>query len=177
MIRCAVIAAALALAAPAQAQDAPPEGAPDMTKMGPMAKTVTNEAATQKELAEWFKKNEALGMKCDVEGMADMIDFPVIMMSDNMAGKFGMMQLDRAQWIAMMKPFMDPDAMKDMKMTSKYKCFLMSDDLASCEGALSMTIGKEKAKFNNHVILTRVDGKWKGKTMMEAGWGDMPAPK
>lgn len=176
MKKLAAALVALALAAPAVAQEAPPAGAVDMTKMGPMARPVTREKEIQKELKAWFAAYEEAGEKGDVEAMADMIDFPVMMMSDTMAGKFAMMHLDRASWVGMMKPFMDPEAMKDMKMEHSGKCYLMSDDLASCEGTVKMTVGKTKGTMNNHMIMTRVDGKWKAKSMMEAGWGDMSAP-
>jgi hypothetical protein len=76
-----------------------------------------------------------------------------------------------------MKPFMDPAQMKGMSWSSKEACFLMSDDLASCEENISIQAPKMKGKYNAHTILVRVDGKWKVKEMMEAGWGDMPAPK
>lgn len=176
MIKLAALFLVLAVGAPALAQEAPPAEMPDMSKMGPMARPVKNAAADQKELAAWFKAFEAVGEKGDVEGMADMIDFPTLMMSDSMAGKFSMIQMDRAAWVEMMKPFADPKAMEDIKMDQTVKCFLMSDDLASCEGRVKMTIGKQKSTTNNVTILTRIDGKWKAKAMMEAGWGDMPAP-
>jgi hypothetical protein len=137
---------------------------------------VKREAEGQKELKAWFEAYDQAGKKGDIEAMAAMIDFPVLMMSDTMDGKFKMMEVDRDAWVAMMKPFMSPEMMKDMKMDTTAKCFLMSDDLASCEGHTKMTMGKTKGAANNQMLMTRVDGKWKAKTMVEAGWGDMSAP-
>ena len=169
-----LFALAFLLASPCFA-DAPPEAAVDMSKMGPFAKPVKNEKQDQKELKAWFKAWEAAEKACDVEALANMIDFPVIMMSDSMAGKFSMMQLGRPEWVGMMKPFMTPEAAKEMKMKRSGACFMLSDDLASCEGQMSGSMGPLKGKIRSHGLMTRVDGQWKMKTMVEAGWGDMPA--
>jgi hypothetical protein len=39
-----------------------------------------------------------------------------------------------------------------------------------------MQVGKTRTKNNDQSILIRKDGKWLVKSMMEAGWGDLPAP-
>ena len=175
MLKLITIALALGLALPALAQDAP-AGAPDMTKMGPMAKAVKREAQDKKELDEWFKAWEAAEKKSDIDALAELIDFPVLMMSDSMAGKFAMMPLDRQQWVDMMKPFMTPEMQQSMTAKHKRECLIISDDLASCEGQATVTMGKNKWKIRSQMIMTRTDGKWKAKSLMEAGWGDMQAP-
>ena len=159
------------------AQEAKPAGAPDMRNMGPMARLPKKPQQDQMELKTFFKQWDTVGKKGDVNAMADMIDFPVIMMTDDSKGNFKMEQWNRDQWIGVMKPFMDPAQMKDVKWTSKETCFLISDDVASCEAAVAIQMGKMKGKYNAHSIAIRKDGKWKIKEMMEAGWGDMPAPK
>ena len=161
----------LLLATPALAQDKP--AAPDMSKMGPWAKTVTNEKQSQKDLDAWFKAWMAAEAKGDLDAMVGMLDFPVLMMTDSMAGEFRWTPIQKDAWTAMMKPFMDPGAQKDMKMSGHKKtCYVLSDDLASCEGQVTLAMGKQKMTLKNHWIMTRVGGQWKGKSMMEAGWGD-----
>jgi hypothetical protein len=160
----------------AMAQDKP-AGAPDMKTMGPLSRLPKKAQQNQTELKASFKQWHAVGLKGDVNAMADMIDFPVIMMTDDSKGNFKMEQWNRDQWIAVMKPFMDPAAMKGMSWSSKEACFLLSDDLASCEELISIQGPKMKGKYNAHTILVRIDGKWKVKQMMEAGWGDLPSPK
>lgn len=176
MICCAVVCCALpAFAAEEKPAAAPAAGAMgDMSKMGPMARAPKSEKKDQKELQDWFKAYMAAGKKGDVNAMADMVDFPVMMMTDSMSGKFASSEVNRDQWIAMMKPMMSPEAQKAMKVSGqKGTCHILSDDLASCEGEMTMQMGKQKSKLNNQMTMTRVDGKWKVKTMMEAGWGDM----
>jgi SnoaL-like protein len=163
------------LAGWAMAQDKP--GMPDMRNVGPIARLPKKAQQDKTELKTFFKQWHAVGKKGDVNAMADMIDYPVMMLTDDTKGNVKVEQWNRDQWIAVMKPFMDPAHMKDSKWTSKETCFLMSDDLASCEEDIAMQMGKMKGKYNAHSILIRKDGTWKIKEMMEAGWGDMPAPK
>jgi hypothetical protein len=169
------LAALLCTAASASAADAPPAGGMDMTKVGPVARMPKNEKADQKELAEWFKAYQAADQKNDLDAIVAMTDFPVTMISDTMKGEFKASEVSKDQYVAMMKPFMTPEAKKGMKTSGqKGTCHILSDDLASCEGEYTMEMGKTKAKINNQMLMTRVDGKWKTKTMVEAGWGDMP---
>src|SRR2546421_8349289 len=85
----------LTLGANARAQEkaapaaAPPAGMPDMTKMGPMSKPVRKEAEDKKGVDELFKAVEAAWKKGDAEALAELVDFPVIMMSDDSAGNLG----------------------------------------------------------------------------------------
>ena len=175
---------ALALAAPAFAEDKPAAAAPaaggdmmDMSKHGPLSRTPKNEKQDQKELDAYFKANEDASKKGDLDAMADMIDFPVLMATDDASGKYEAMETSKEQWLGMMKPFVEHmKAAKDVKMTMTGKCFLMSDDLASCEGTTTTEMGKVKGKSNSQMLMIRKDGKWKAKTMVEAGWGGMGAP-
>jgi len=171
--------AAPAAAPAAPAAGAPAAGAPDMTKMGPASRVPKNEKADKKELEAYFKANEEAGKKGDVNAMADMVDFPVTMGTDDSKGVYSQKDVSRDDYIKMMTPFMEmmKNPPKGMKMTMTGQCFILSDDLASCEGANTMTMGKNKTKTNSQMLMVRKDGKWKAKTMVEAGWGDMMAAK
>jgi len=158
------------------AQDKP-AAAPDMKNMGPMVRQPKNSQQDQKELKKFYTDWNGCWKKGDLNAAADLVDFPVMMLTDNTRGEFKGEQWTREQWLGVMKAMMDPAQMKDVKFSSKETCFLMSGDLASCEIAVSMEVGKMKGKFNSHNILIRKDGKWKVKEMMEAGWGDAPSPK
>jgi ketosteroid isomerase-like protein len=175
LLSCLVV---IGLAAPAFAEDKAPAaaaGAPDMTKFGPMVHQPKNEKADKKELDEFFKAWQAAGQKGDVTALADMMAFPALMQSSGTKG-FDQMPMTKEQWVGMMTPMMEhmKDMPKDTKMSMKATCVMMDDDLASCEGEHSMTSAKMKGKFNAQTIMVRVDGKWKVKSMLEAGWGDMP---
>lgn len=163
-------------AAPNKPAAANQAGMMDMSKAGPMTRLPKNAQDDHKQLDEFFKSWAAASQKGDVETMASMVDFPVMMMTDNSKGVFSESNMSRDQWMAVMKPGMDPAKMKDVKMSHSGKCFLLSDDLASCEAVAGFQMGKMKGQFNTQSIMVRKDGKWMMKSMMESGWGDMPMP-
>ena len=55
---------------------------------GPMTRLPKDEKKDKKELEAFGKAFEAAAMKGDVEAMAGMVDFPVIMLTDNSKGVF-----------------------------------------------------------------------------------------
>jgi uncharacterized protein (TIGR02246 family) len=163
---------AAAPAAPAGAS-APPAGAMDMSKVGPMSRPVTKE--DKKGVDALYKAMEDAWKKGDADAVAENVDFPVIMMSDDSSGKVQHFEASRDQWIGMMKPML-ANMPKDAKMTHKHTPYFLSDDLAISIEEISMTMGKTKGKWKAMSVLTLRDGKWKVKQMTEAGWGDMKPP-
>jgi hypothetical protein len=171
--------AALVFAVPrvAMATHTPDTAAGDQPMFGPMTRLPKDEKKDKKELEAFGKAFEAAAMKGDVETMAGMVDFPVIMLTDNSKGVFSSTEMTHDQWVGVMKPAMDKmKDMKDMKMSKKTEIDIFSDDLASCDSQVSMKMGKMKGNYRSESTMVRVNGAWKIKTMMEAGWGDMKMP-
>jgi hypothetical protein len=158
-----------AAAAPAAAA---PSGMPDMSKMGPMSRPVTK--PDKKGVDDLYKTFEAAMMKGDANAAADLVDFPVIMLSDDSKGVVKHFEATREQWLGIMSPFIT-NPPKDMKHSSKHAPTFLSDTLAVSVETTTMTMGKVKGKWSSMSVLTVVDGKWKFKEMSEAGWGDMPS--
>lgn len=150
-----------------------PSGMPDMTKQGPMSRPVTKQ--DKKGIDDLYKAFEEAMKKGDVNAAADLVDFPVIMLSDDAKGAVKHFNSTREQWTAMFAPFMQ-NMPKDMKMSNKHTATFLSDTLAVSVETNSMTMGKTKGKWNSASFVTLVDGKWKFKQMAEAGWGDMAPP-
>jgi ketosteroid isomerase-like protein len=195
MIKLATVLCGLALATPAMAQApaqpaAPPHGAaapappaaapaaPDMTKMGPMTRKVAKE--DKKGIADFYKAWEEGFKKSDINALVALVDFPVIMMSDNSKGEEGHFEANREQWTKMFSAFLATP--KDVKFSSKQAPTFLSETLAVVIESMNMTAGKTKGSWKGFSVLTLKDGKWKLKQMAEAGWGDMapagaPAPK
>ena len=151
---------------------APPPGGMDMTKVGPMSRKVTKE--DKKGVDELYKTSEEAWKKGDVAALADLCDFPVIMLSDDSKGEVKHFPATREQWTAMMQQFANMP--KDMKMKMKHTAHFLSDDLAVVIEETSMTMGKMKGSWKGMSVITLKDGKWKYKEMAEAGWGDMKPP-
>jgi uncharacterized protein (TIGR02246 family) len=174
---------ALALSAPALAQEKPaapgaapaaPTGAPpEMTKMGPMSRPVTK--PDKKGVDALFKAMEDGWKKGDINVLADMVDFPVIMLTDDSTGTAKSVNMTREQWVEVMRPMLT-NMPKDAKMTHKHDVTFLSDTLAVAIEDNGLTMGKTKGKWKSMSVLTQKDGKWKFKEMAEAGWGDMPMP-
>jgi ketosteroid isomerase-like protein len=158
-----------AAAAPAGA----PAGMPDMSKMGPMSRPATKQ--DKKGIDELYKSFEAAMKKGDVNAAADLVDFPVTMLSDDSKGVEKDFKATREQWIGIFTPFA-ANMPKDVKMSGKHTPTFLSDTLAVSIEQNGMSGGKVKGKWAAMAVVTLVDGKWKFKEMAEAGWGDMPAP-
>jgi uncharacterized protein (TIGR02246 family) len=155
---------------------APPAGAaagPDWSKVGPMSRKVTKE--DKKGVDALYKATEEAMKKSDVNAFADLVDFPVIMLSDDSKGEVKHFSATREQFVDLMKP-MFTSMPKDMKMDHKHTAHFLSDDLAVAIEETSMSMGKMKGKWKSMSVLTLRDGKWKFKQIAEAGWGDMKAP-
>ena len=154
--------------APAGMPAAAPSG-PDMTKMGPMSRKVSKE--DKKGVSDAYKAWDEAWKKGDINALAEMVDFPIVMMSDNSKGEEKHFDANREQWLGMMQGFANMP--KDMKVTAKHVTTFLSDSLAISINNLSMTMGKVKGSWHGFDVLTLKDGKWKFKQIAEAGWGDM----
>jgi len=122
-----------------------------------------------------FKSAEEAWKKGDVNALADLCDFPVIMLSDDSKGEVKYFSTTREQWTGMMQQFVS-GMPKDMPPPKhKQTPYFLSDDLAVAIEEHSMT-GKMKGSWKAMSVLTLRDGKWKFKQMAEAGWGDLKPP-
>ncbi|MHB8875555.1 MAG: hypothetical protein ACYC8T_17865 [Myxococcaceae bacterium] len=164
---------------PAKEKAVPAPAAPaagmDMTKMGLWTRKPTNEKESKKEIQAFFKKEEELAAKMDMEGMLARMDFPVYMVTDDAKGAIEAMVTNKEQYVAMMKPMYE-SAPKDQKYTHKPTITVLSDSLANVVDDFTMTTGKQKFAGKNTALLVKVGGEWKWKSMVEAGWGGMPHP-
>jgi len=169
--RCTVVLALLTSSAALAAE-------PDAGKQDPLAgwapPKVKAEAKDKKEIKAVFQRMEAAGKKGDLDGAAAVIDFPVLMVTDDKKGEAAGETWTREQWVQVMKPFYA----KPMDGTLKHKpaVFLVTDSLATANVEWTMTAGGKTTTGRNSVILIRKGGEWKVKAMMEGGWGDLPTP-
>lgn len=160
------LSTAAAAAEPAAGQQDPMAGwAPPKVKA---------EAKDKKEIQVLFLRMEEAGKKGDLDGAAAVIDFPVLMVTDDKAGEATGESWTREQWVQVMKPFYA----KPMEGTMKHKpsIFLVSDSLATANVDWTMKEGGKTMTGRNALIFIRKGGEWKVKAMMEGGWGDMPMP-
>jgi hypothetical protein len=148
----------------------------DWTKVGPAARKPKNEAATRKEIAAFLAEEEKLYAAKNWDGLLSRIDFPVTMITDDSAGKVSSRAATKEQYVAEMKPFWE-SMPANTKVKHRPTITVYSDSLASVVDDFQMTMGKNKVSGRNTMTLVKVDGAWKTKVMVEAGWGDMAAGK
>jgi hypothetical protein len=159
-----------ALAFPAEEKGAAPQGGDPMA--GWVPPKVKNAAKDQQEIHALFKEMDAAGRKGDLDAAAALVDFPVLMATDDSKGAGKAEAWDREKWTVVMKPFY-AKPMKDMKVTHKPTIFLLSDSLASVDDVATMTHGGKSITSRSSTLLVRKDGQWRVKAMAEGGWGDM----
>ncbi len=132
---------------------------------------VKSEAKDKQEIQALLRSMDAAGRTGDLDAAVALIDFPVMMMTDDSKGEAMGDAWDRERWTEMMKPFY-AKPMKDMKVTHKPNIFLLSDSLAAVDDVCTMTQGGKTLTTRNSMVLIRTDGKWRVKSMAEGGWGD-----
>lgn len=168
-------AAALAQGAAAPPAEASKPGADPMAGWTPRKVTPAQEKQAGQQIQQLFKKFEQAGMKGDLDAAVALLDFPVLMVTDNKAGDAVGAPYTEEQWRKEMGP-MYQSPPKDMKMAHSPKVFLVSEALASVDDSWTMTMGKKKLSGRSNMLLIRKGGEWKVKSMVEGGWGDMAGP-
>jgi uncharacterized protein (TIGR02246 family) len=163
-----LVPATLALAAE---KGAPPSDDP---MAGWKPAKVKNESKDKQEIQALMKAMDGAGKKGDLDAAAALVDFPVLMITDDSKGQAMGQAWDREQWTEVMKPFYEKP-MADMKVAHKPTIFLLSDSLASVDDVLTMTMGGKTTTSRNSMLVIRRDGKWLVKAVAEGGWGDMMA--
>jgi hypothetical protein len=157
--------------ASAEEKAAAPSAADPMAGWTP--KKVTRDAQDRKEIAAFIQMMDDAGRKGDLAAATALVDFPVLMVTDDSKGQASAVPWSREQWTQAMEPFYKNPM--GGKVTHRPTVFLASDSLATLNDVVTMTMGKRSMTSRNTSILVRKDGKWLVKVMMEGGWGDMMA--
>ncbi len=135
---------------------------------------VTNATKDKQEIQALFRGMESAAKKGDIDAAAELVAFPVTMMTDDSKGEAKGEAWSREKWTQVMKPFYD-HPMKDMKVTHKPSIFLLTDSLATVDDVCTMTRAGKTVTTRNSMFVLRQDGKWRVKAMAEGGWGNMTA--
>jgi hypothetical protein len=163
-----------ALVSPGLAADQAAAGADPMAGWTPPV--VKNEKKDRQEIEAFLKKMEAAGTKGDLDAAAALVDFPILMVSDNSKGEGGGASWSREQWLQVMKPFYAKPMPSGSVTQGKRTIVLLTDSLALVGSGWTMNMGPKKVNGTSGLMLVRKGGEWRTKAMAEGGWGDMPMP-
>lgn len=168
------LAASLALASQGRAEDKAAGGADPMA--GWVPPVVKNEKKDRQEIEALLKSMDAASTKGDIEAAAALIDFPVLMVTDNAKGEGGGEAWVREQWLQVMRPFYAKPMPPGSQTQGKRTIVLITDSLALVGAGWTMKMGPKKVSGTSGLLLVRKGGEWKAKAMVEGGWGDIPMP-
>ncbi|MFL5301690.1 MAG: hypothetical protein ACJ79R_15245 [Anaeromyxobacteraceae bacterium] len=149
-------------------------GSPEDPMAGWKPRKVQNEAKDKKDIQALLRAFDAAGKKGDLDAAVALVDFPVLMVTDDSKGRAMAESWTKEKWTEVMKPFYKP--MPDMKVEHRPTVFVMTDSLATVSDVATTTMGSRKVTSRSSLLLVRVDGSWRVKSMTEGGWGDMMGP-
>ncbi len=147
----------------------------DITKAGPATRKVTDERKLKKEIEAFLKAGDEIVAKNDFNAKLERLDFPLFLATDDQKGMITAKTYTKEEYSSMMKSHFD--AMKESKKTHKETITVLSDNLATVVDDYTLTLGKQKVNGKSTTLLVKVDGQWKVKSMIEAGWGEMHEQK
>ena len=138
---------------------------------GWVPRKVTRELQDRKEIAALFATMHQAGQDGDVNAAAALVDFPVLMVTDDSRGEAKTDSWNKEKWMEVMGPFYRPKP--GVKMSYRPTIFLLTDSLASVTNQWTMTVGQKRTTGRSATLLVRTNGQWRIKSMAEGGWGDM----
>lgn len=120
-------------------------------------------------LLAWFAEYDAHVVKGDVEAMADMALFPLVVMTNDSAGECVAQDWDRATFVQAMGMATGGAPRLQNQRTPVF----LGPDLAVVVTNTTVTTGDEVAHMRYVDIMAKTGGRWRFKSMVQAGWGDM----
>ena len=176
-LHCLLPALAIASAAVATGAQAAADDSANTRRIGPMSRLPANDKSEKEQLDRFFEGWGNAWKAHDLDTVAGMIDFPVLVMTDDSHGDYSQAEMEEAPWIAMMKPLLamrpEPGTERghpEKKWSHRVTCFLLSDDLASCDGEASGDSAGSPLRVE--FVVSRTPDGWKVKAMTQAGWGN-----
>lgn len=171
----AAAACALALAgsscAAAQrgtAAGAGPSGAADAPGWAP--RVPLREEEDRVEIRALLAALERADERGDATAAAALMDFPVLMASDDRRGERVAETWGRERWLDAMAPLYTP--IPGVAVAHHPTVFLVSDSLALAVDDEVITLGGRQLPGRAALLLVRTGGAWRIKAMVEGGWGE-----
>ncbi|MGI5211744.1 DUF4440 domain-containing protein [Plantactinospora sp. CA-290183] len=121
-------------------------------------------------LLDWFAEYDAHVVEGDVEAMAEMALFPLVVMTNDSAGECVAQEWDRATFVRAMSM---ATGEATPRLENHRAPVFLGPDLAVVTTNTTATTGDEVAYMRYVDIMAKAGGRWRFKSMVQAGWGDM----
>lgn len=126
-----------------------------------------------KHLLDWFETYQNHILANDLDAMADMAIFPLVVMTNDSEGNAVTQEWDREtfkQALDLAAQGVDPAT---ITITNERQPFFLNENLAIVITDAKTTIAGETQPSRYADIMFKKDGEWKYKSMIQSGWGDM----
>jgi hypothetical protein len=135
--------------------------------------TFTPDKEDVKSLTAWFEKYQSHVLKNELDEMAAMAIFPLIVVTDDSNGNCVSQSWD----VATFKQVMDLAAqgvdLSTVTIENNRNPIFLSKNLAIVISDAITTIAGQPQQSRYADIMVKQDGAWKYKSMIQSGWGDM----
>ena len=126
-----------------------------------------------KSLMEWFAKYQSHVLKNELDEMAAMAVFPLVVVTDDSDGNYVSQDWD----IATFKQAMDLTSqgvdLASITIENNRNPIFLGENLAVVITDAVTTISGQSNQSRYADIMVKQDGEWKYKSMIQSGWGDM----
>ncbi|GAA3385672.1 DUF4440 domain-containing protein [Cryptosporangium minutisporangium] len=145
-----------------------------MTEQNPLTTTpfVPTDQETDALLA-WFDRYDAHVRRNDVQAMADMALFPLVVMTNDSAGECVVREWDRSTFVQTMDMSADGSDPSSITIDNRRQPVFLNADIAVVITNSVVTAGGESHHMRYVDVMAKKAGEWRFTSMVQAGWGDV----
>ena len=145
-----------------------------MTEQSPL--TATHFAPTTHDtetLLAWFDRYDGHVRRNDLEAMADMALFPLVVMTNDSAGECVTQEWDRNTFVQAMDMGAVGSDPASVQFDNHRTPVFLNRDLAVVVTDSTVTTDGQARHMRYVDVMAKTGGDWRFKSMIQAGWGDM----
>jgi hypothetical protein len=119
---------------------------------------------------------DAAWMKRDLNAAAALVDFPVMMVTDDSKGVVTSGWWTKEKWVETMTQAMQSMPKDAPRPQVKHQTWFVSDSIAHVHSEHTMKTGGKSLTVRSSSLAVLKDGKWMMKSMVDPGWGGTMKP-
>ena len=140
-----------------------------MTEQSPFTATPFTPADDDvRSLLDWFDRYDGHARRHDIEAMADMALFPLVVMTNDSAGECVVQEWDRATFVQAMDT-----GTSSADIANRREPAFLGADLAAVVTDATVTEDGRVQHMRYVDVMAKEGGDWRFKSMIQSGWGDM----